>query len=260
MKKTIMLFAGTTEGRRICEYLAGKDCDTYVYVTTEYGKELLPEWENVHIHVGRLDESGIQEELDIRRPDIVIDATHPYATQVTHNIKEVCDCQNISYIRALREENTEKSEENADNIIYTESMKEVVELLNGDNYLHQNILMTTGSKNIPEYVNIKGFKDRLYLRLLPNPEMLENAMKAGIIPSHLIAMQGPFSEELNEAIIRQLHIGILVTKESGNNGGYQEKISAARNTGIDCIVIRRPLEEDGSSLLEVIEYLEKTLI
>ena len=89
--------------------------------------------------------------------------------------------------------------------------------------------------------------------------MLENAIQAGILPSHLIAMQGPFSEELNEALIRQLHIGILVTKESGNNGGYEEKISAVRNTGIDCMVIRRPLEEDGRGLLEVIEYLKKIL-
>ena len=35
-----MLFAGTTEGRKLCEYLTGKNCDTYVYVTTEYGREL----------------------------------------------------------------------------------------------------------------------------------------------------------------------------------------------------------------------------
>ena len=50
MKKTIMLFAGTTEGRRICEFLAVKKCITHVYVTTEYGKDLLPEQNNVHIH------------------------------------------------------------------------------------------------------------------------------------------------------------------------------------------------------------------
>lgn len=56
MKKTIMLFAGTTEGRRICEFLAVKKCITHVYVTTEYGKDLLPEQNNVHIHVGKMDE------------------------------------------------------------------------------------------------------------------------------------------------------------------------------------------------------------
>ena len=238
MKKTIMLFAGTTEGRRICEFLTVKKCITHVYVTTEYGKELLPEQNNVHIHVGKMDEGQMSDEISVILPDIVIDATHPYATQVTHNIKEACDRRHIFYVRVLREENTEKAGNNADNIIYT---------------------MTTGSKNIPEYVHIKDFKDRLYLRLLPNPQMMESAIQAGIMPAHLIGMQGPFSQKLNEAVIRQFNIGVLVTKESGNNGGYEEKISAALNTGTDCIVIRRPLENDGKKLSEIIAYLEENI-
>ena len=253
MKKTIMLFAGTTEGRRICEFLAVKKCITHVYVTTEYGKELLPEQNNVHIHVWKMDE------ISVILPDIVIDATHPYATQVTHNIKEACDRRHIFYVRVLREENTEKAGNNADNIIYTETMKDAVRLLNEDRYIHKNVLMTTGSKNIPEYVHIKDFKDRLYLRLLPNPQMMESAIQAGIMPAHLIGMQGPFSQELNEAVIRQFNIGVLVTKESGNNGGYEEKISATLNTGTDCIVIRRPLENGGKNLSEIIAYLEENI-
>ena len=240
MKKTIMLFAGTTEGRRICEFLTVKKCITHVYVTTEYGKELLPEQNNVHIHVGKMDGKQMSDEIKAIHPDIVIDATHPYATQV-------------------REENTEGAGNNADNIIYTETMKDVVRLLNDDRFIHKNVLMTTGSKNIPEYVHIKDFKDRLYLRLLPNPQMMESAIQAGIMPAHLIGMQGPFSQELNEAVIRQFNIGVLVTKESGNNGGYEEKISAALNTGTDCIVIRRPLENDGKKLSEIIAYLEENI-
>ena len=247
MKKTIMLFAGTTEGRRICEFLAVKKCITHVYVTTEYGKELLPGQNNVHIHVGKMDEGQMSDEISVILPDIVIDATHPYATQVTHNIKEACDSRNIFYVRVLREENTEKAGNNADNIIYTETMKDAVRLLNDDRFIHKNVLMTTGSKNIPEYVYIKDFKDRLYLRLLPNPQMMESAIQA------------PFSQELNEAVIRQFNIGVLVTKESGNNGGYEEKISATLNTGTDCIVIRRPLENGGKNLSEIIAYLEENI-
>ena len=116
--------------------------------------------------------------------------------------------------------------------------------------------MTTGSKNIPEYVYITDYKERVYLRLLPNPEMLQSAIEAGIMPSHLIGMQGPFSQELNEAVIRQFNIGVLVTRESGSNGGYEEKVSATENTGIDCIVIKRPVEENGVSLPEFIKYLK----
>ena len=109
MKKTIMLFAGTTEGRRICEFLTVKKCITHVYVTTEYGKELLPEQNNVHIHVGKMDGKQMSDEIKAIHPDIVIDATHPYATQATHNIKEACDSRHIFYVRVLREENTEKA-------------------------------------------------------------------------------------------------------------------------------------------------------
>ena len=245
--------------RRICEFLAVKKCITHVYVTTEYGKELLPGQNNVHIHVGKMDEGQMSDEISVILPDIVIDATHPYATQVTHNIKEACDSRNIFYVRVLREENTEKAGNNADNIIYTETMKDAVRLLNDDRFIHKNVLMTTGSKNIPEYVYIKDFKDRLYLRLLPNPQMMESAIQAGIMPAHLIGMQGPFSQELNEAVIRQFNIGVLVTKESGNNGGYEEKISATLNTGTDCIVIRRPLENGGKNLSEIIAYLEENI-
>lgn len=47
-----------------------------------------------------------------------------------------------------------------------------------------------------------------------------------------------------------------MTKESGSNGGYEEKVSATENTGIDCIVIKRPVEENGVSLPELIKYLK----
>ena len=201
----------------------------------------------MHIHTGRMDEADMLKELEAKKPYIVIDATHPYATQVTHNIKNVCDSKSISYVRVLREDNDKKPEFKSDNI---------VELLNSEQHNSKNILMTTGSKNIPEYVYITDYKERVYLRLLPNPEMLQSAIEAGIMPSHLIGMQGPFSQELNEAVIRQFNIGVLVTKESGSNGGYEEKVSATENTGIDCIVIKRPVEENGVSLPELIKYLK----
>ena len=105
---TVMLFAGTTEGRRLCGYLAEKSDTgfiTHVYVTTEYGKEIILELseniykEKLHIHVGRLDEEAMQKELAYIKPDIVIDATHPYARVVTRSIKDVCDklCEKLIF-------------------------------------------------------------------------------------------------------------------------------------------------------------------
>lgn len=267
---TIMLFAGTTEGRRLCEYLAEKDNSgfiTHVYVTTEYGKDMILELskniykEKLHIYVGRLDENDMQKELTYIKPDIVIDATHPYARVVTHNIKEVCAMAGVQYIRVLREEAVLPGEYDGDMpekgmLVYTDTMQETVALLNSEAYLEKKILLTTGSKSISEYVNIRNYKERVYLRLLPDPRMLQSAIEAGFFPAHLIAMQGPFSTEMNTALIHQLGIEVLVTKESGNSGGYNEKLMAAGQTGTNAIVIKRPVEDEGKSLKEVMEYLK----
>ena len=240
---TVMLFAGTTEGRRLCGYLAEKSDTgfiTHVYVTTEYGKEIILELseniykEKLHIHVGRLDEEAMQKELAYIKPDIVIDATHPYARVVTRSIKDVCDKADVQYIRVLREETVPKAayEDGAsldDRLVYTDTMQETVSILNS----------------------------KAYLRLLPDPCMLQNAIDAGFFPAHLIAMQGPFSTEINAALIRQFHIDVLVTKESGNSGGYNEKLMAAEQIGADVVVIKRPVEHEGKCIKEVIEYLEK---
>ena len=141
---TVMLFAGTTEGRRLCGYLAEKSDTgfiTHVYVTTEYGKEIILELseniykEKLHIHVGRLDEEAMQKELAYIKPDIVLDATHPYARVVTRSIKDVCDKADVQYIRVLREETVPKAayEDGAsldDRLVYTDTMQETVSILN----------------------------------------------------------------------------------------------------------------------------------
>ncbi len=300
---TIMLFAGTTEGRKLCEYLIkdkAVNYITHVYVTTEYGKELILEFtadedginvsDRLNIHVGKLDEDGILAELGRIRPDIVIDATHPYARVVTHNIKDACNKDRIHYIRVLREESAlpvecgsirDNDQDHISNkgnqcnvndslnintnittkewLVYTESMEDVIKLLNSREYIDKKVLLTTGSKNIPEYVSINNYKQRVYLRLLPDPDMLKKAIDAGLLPAHLIGMQGPFSKEMNIALIRQLDIDVLVTKESGNSGGYNEKLMAGKQTGTTVVVIKRPVEKDGKSLLEVIEYLKSIM-
>ena len=69
-------------------------------------------------------------------------------------------------------------------------------------------------------------------------------------------MQGPFSEELNVAMMRSVHAKWMVTKESGKAGGFGEKVSAAKKAGVGLVVIGRPAE-DGISLEDGIKYLEK---
>ena len=260
--KKIVLFAGTTEGHRLCECFVQNKWQAEVFVATEYGREILPQAPNLHIHAGRLDMKQIYSQLTQIRPVCVLDATHPYADEVTKNIKEACQTAGFPYMRILRE-NTDMTENVTGSakahIRVADSMREAVDLLNDKPYLEKNILLTTGSKHLPDYTKIQDYQNRAYLRLLPSPEMLQKAVDTGFLPAHLIAMQGPFSQELNVALIKQSGIGVLVTKQSGKSGWFEEKISAAEQTGTDVIVIKRPKQEDGKNLSEAEAELKKLM-
>ena len=88
------------------------------------------------------------------------------------------------------------------------------------------------------------------------PEVVKTCADMGFYGSHLIAMQGPFAEDLNVAMMKAVHAKWMVTKESGKAGGFEEKVSAAEKAGVGLIVIGRPVEE-GISLMEGIAYLEE---
>lgn len=251
----IMLFAGTTEGRRLCAYFVEKGQMADVYVTTEYGKELLPKADNLSIHVGKLDRQQMLCELDRIQPELVLDATHPYAAQVTQNLEDACKQTGVSYMRVLREQSYLRS--NIEEIVFmTDGIVETVALLNSQRFQRSRILLTTGSKNLQEYQKISNYQERVYLRVLPNPEVFAASIAAGFASAHLIGMQGPFSEELNYALFKQLGIDVLVTKESGRSGGFEEKLRAAERAAIPVVVIKRPKEEEGKTVAEVIAYLD----
>lgn len=105
-----------------------------------------------------------------------------------------------------------------------------------------NILITTGSKELAPYTRIPDFAARCYVRALPTMEALEKCQALGFRREHLILMQGPFSEEMNVAQLRYADAGYLVTKASGETGGFPEKCEAALALGVEVVCIGRPKE------------------
>ncbi len=251
MSDTIVVFGGTTEGRKLCEYLSAKKIDTIGFVATEYGKELIKSNKYLKVYVGRLDENEMEQKLREESPTFVVDATHPYAIEVTANIKMACWNQNIQYIRLKREE-TEIKE--FDSAIVVQSAKEAAEWLLDKT---GNILLTIGSKEMEEFLNLPDFANRIYARILPMASMIAKWEERGLTGRHLIGMQGPFSENMNRAMIEEFQIQYLVTKESGKAGGFIEKRNAAQKTGCKLIIIQRPQKEEGISFNELVEQLEK---
>ena len=128
-------------------------------------------------------------------------------------------------------------------------MEEAVEILNER---AGNILLTTGSKDLAAYMSgVAGARERIYARILPAAESLLMAHELDVPLAHIVAMQGPFSADLNCALIREYDIRILVTKASGARGGFWEKVKAARECGIELLVIERPRAEEGLGFEQV---------
>ncbi|MBP3459316.1 MAG: precorrin-6A reductase [Lachnospiraceae bacterium] len=253
MQKTA-LFAGTAEGRKLAQILAESKGEVHVCVTTEYGASLIPHAENIHIHTGRMEEEDMETFLKEKGIELCLDATHPYADQVTGNIQRACEKLNIERMRILRRE--ENAATGAD-CVFVASVEEAAAYLE---HTKGNVLVTTGSKELKKYTVLSDYKNRVFARVLSTAEVAAACKEIGFEGKNLICMQGPFSEELNYAMLKQINAAYLVTKSSGAAGGFEEKCEAAIRAGAKLIIVGRPKEkEQGISLDEAVLILKKRL-
>ena len=243
----LCVFGGTTEGRELVEFLNTQPCRVTACVATEYGQTLLPEGENLTVSARPLPVGEIGALLQAERFDLVIDATHPYAASITRSIAAACEAAGVEHWRLLR-----GASEAPEDAVFAENTDEAVRFLSGT---EGNILLTTGSKELSKFAALPDFAARCWARVLPLPASLEACSAAGLSPSHIFALQGPFSREMDEAMLHRTGARWLVTKDGGAAGGFQEKAAAARHAGARLLVIGRPTQETGSSLPETIGAL-----
>lgn len=250
--KKILIYGGTTEGRVLAETLTEKGYFCEVCVATEYGQQVMTDSDNIQIQQGRLSVEQMKKKLQTDRYLAVVDATHPFATEVTKNIKESVRQSKTPFFRLFREENEEKGEDFG---LFYDDLEACISFLK---QTKGKILLTTGSKDLHRFCQEDGLRKRLIVRVLPGMESLSLCYESGLEGKQIIAMQGPFSLEMNIATIRQYGISHLVTKESGKVGGVDQKIEAARRENILCHRIRRPEEKHsrGFSMRQVVEQIE----
>lgn len=248
----ILLFSGTTEGNKIAEFLSVYPVKVYLSVATEYGKSCAAVYENVEVVSGRMTEEEIENFVRKHNISMVIDATHPFARRVSVSAKKAADVCGAEYIRCLREASDWKKEKKED-IVVVENVKEAAQFLR---QTEGRILIATGSKDLQEYTVIEEYQKRCYVRVLATREAIDKAMMLGIDGSHIIAMQGPFSKEMNTATLRHVEAEWFVTKESGKSGGFETKLAAAQEMGIKLVVVERP-QEEGMPLEEVYRRLKE---
>lgn len=251
----IIIFSGTTEGREISSFLSENRIKHTVCVATEYGNLVMDKSEYAYVYTGRLDENEMIPFIK-ENGSIVVDATHPYAANVTKNIVSACEQVGAQYYRVVREDmSLSQINSEFDDVYVCENIAESVRIIEGliKNPCSSlnNIMLTTGSKDIAAFAQNEAIRERLYVRILPSEDSIGQCRSVGIMPDHIIAMQGPFSVDMNRALIREFDIGYLVTKSSGAAGGFLQKLQAAKEEKIKTIIIKRPEIENGYSVAEI---------
>ncbi|MBR1895684.1 MAG: precorrin-6A reductase, partial [Pyramidobacter sp.] len=241
-----LVFGGTTESRTLLE----RGFPALCCVATDYGAKLLEGLDNVTPLVGRLDAPAM--EALFRREGIthVIDATHPYAVEVTRNIRAACEAAGIKLLRVARPR-TQLPE----SAVVAASAEEAAELLNATD---ERVLLTVGSKELPAFAGVTNAKTRLFARVLPTSSVIAQCEALGYDAGHIVAMQGPFSRAMNEAMFAATGAKTLVTKDGGASGGMEDKLAAAESAGARVIVIGRSAE-DGATLDEAVLWARREL-
>ena len=248
--KTV-IFGGTSEGRELSRALAKAGADVVVSVVSDVGAEEQGEFDGVQVEVGPKEEDGIR--TMISDADLVIDATHPYAVIVTDNIRRAAEAEGVERLRLLRDD-SDSVAQGGEDIRYVRDAWEAAECAAA---IGGRVLLTTGSKELSVYAEVLD-PELLYPRVLPVVSSIQACEEAEIPHRNIIAVQGPFSEELNRAVMQDYLIDQMITKDSGAAGGFAEKINAARSCGVSVIVIRRP-EEEGMSFDQILAYCREKM-
>lgn len=232
----ILLLGGTSESRILATKLKELSLDVILSTATEYGEILAANRFDGKIIHGAMDEQSMRAFCHINQIKVIVDATHPFAQIVSKTAMDVSHSLDLEYLRFERP-SSHVIEEVNDNSVHI--FNNFIEACSWLNTTKGNILVTTGSKDVGIIVDSIHQKERLFVRFLPVSEQILKMEKLGLKPNQLIAMQGPFSLEMNKAMIRAVNATALLTKESGPQGYVDEKILAAKECGIEVGIIKR---------------------
>lgn len=229
----ILFLAGTSDARELAMELQKQGHKLLATVVTTSAGNSLRE-AGIDYQIGRLSLEDMTALIREKKVKTIIDASHPYAeeaSKIAMNASEECNALYIRY---------ERPQQQYVHPLVTEvDTYEEAALIAREH--KGTVMLTTGSKTLATFTkHLLIDSIRLVCRMLPNKENMEKCDALGIKQRDIIAIQGPFSKELNIALYRQYETTLVITKESGKVGSVDEKIDAALELNIPVILIKRP--------------------
>ncbi|MCD7782108.1 MAG: precorrin-6A reductase [Methanosphaera sp.] len=252
-----IVMSGTSDSTKVIKYLDNKENYIIATTVTDYGADIAKNAGADKVISKPLKQEDFVSLIKENNIDTLIDATHPFASVATDTAIKSCNETGINYIRYERASTVLPE---TDLIHKVESFEKAAILANemlgsDDKLMHLAGVMTLG--DITEKVD----PNKIIVRVLPNTFSISKTQKTGIKASNIIAMQGTFSKEFNKSLMKEYNVSIVLTKESGESGGAEEKINAALDLGIPIILVTRPVVEglDQYPIVRSIEELDEIL-
>jgi precorrin-3B C17-methyltransferase len=253
-EKAVWVFSGTSDGNKLANALARENAsDVVLSVATEYGAEIASlSCPGLTVVKGGIGAAERGQLLKQSKASFVVDATHPYAEQISRQLIELSKLQGIPYIRYER-----PGSEISGDLTVSQTPEEASALAKR---FGKRIFLATGSKDVQRFVKPQSQEEcQWFIRIVPDRGNLEAVLEAGISRDRICAMQGPFSEAFNEALWRDWEIDCVITKESGDAGGFDQKVNAAQKLGIPMIVVKRPTvsyPKLAGTFKEILEFVQ----
>ncbi|WP_339167508.1 precorrin-6A reductase [Brevibacillus sp. FSL L8-0520] len=237
----ILVLAGTSDARELALLIKETGYDLLATVVTDNAAKSIEE-AGLPVQVGRLTSADIEALIREKGFQAVVDASHPYAEEASKNAMVGAEAAGVPYIRYERESAQSPGHEK---IIFAEDYVQAAEIAAEKRGV---IMLTTGSKTLKIFSDrLLGLPDTtLVARMLPRTDNMQKCEELGIEQKNIVAMQGPFSKELNKALYDHYKVTLMITKESGKVGAFDEKVEAALEMGIETIVIARPKIDYGT--------------
>jgi precorrin-6A/cobalt-precorrin-6A reductase len=251
----IFQLCGTSDARELATRIQSSGYEVLTSVVTESAAKSLEE-AGLPVRMGRLTTDEMVELFQQQKISAVVDAAHPFAEEAHKNAMAATKTLGLPYIRFERERVDFEANPNLHFVDDYASAADLAAELKGV------VMLTTGSKTLGIFTKrlLQEEGVTLIARMLPRLDNMEKCAELGLEQKYIIAMQGPFSKELNIALYRNYNTNVVITKESGKVGSVDEKVTAALELGLQVIVIGRPGLDYGdvySDFEPVIEHLNR---
>ncbi len=232
----LLILGGTTEASALARRLAERpDLES---ILSFAGRTRGPVPPPIPFRVGGFGGvAGLKSYLVDQKIHAVIDATHPFAEQMSRHAVEACGDLEVPLARFTRPPWRQRT---GDRWVSVGNMAAAVQAL-GE--IPQRVFLTIGGLQLAAFAAAPHH--HYIIRTIEPPDAV------AALPSHrLILARGPFKVEDEIGLMRDENVAVLVTKNSGGHA-TEAKLGAARTLGVEVVMIERPETPGGPSLVDV---------